>query len=171
MQAFVRLLAYLSIVVLDLLIVISLHKQRNNVNLNASTVSTATMVKSGSTTGALEAGARRLRASRSVTKTLILSSVFFVVTQALEIVMSILVLCNNPPVCTYQITMKFLLIYSPVQVMLSTSYFACSFFVYISPMTYLRSRKKKLPPRNLLASCGTISYGGSTSAVTGSSAC
>ena len=175
---------YLSIIVLDLLIVNSLHRARKNnltANFTASAVSGggggggASLVKPPGkveaavvANRALEAGrARRLRASRSITKTLLLSSLFFLLSQLLEVVMSILVLCHNPPLCTYQITMPFLLIFSPIQAALSTSYFAGSFFVYISPLMYLRSRKSRAAARLLHGSSAGTGLGHGSSAGTG----
>ena len=172
LQVIVRLFMYLSITVLDLLIVNSLHRARKNnltANFTASAVSGGGLVKPpGKVETAvvanrtLEAGrARRLRASRSITKTLLLSSLFFLLSQLLEVVMSILVLCHNPPLCTYQITMPFLLIFSPIQAALSTSYFACSFFVYISPLMYLRSRKSRAAAKLLHGSSSGTGHGSS----------
>ncbi|OWA51827.1 hypothetical protein BV898_16290 [Hypsibius exemplaris] len=157
-----RTFTYLAIVLLDLIIVNSLRKaKQNQINLNASTASGVQTIKQDK--GLVGAGARRLRAQRSVTRTLIISSLFYLVSQAMEVVMAILVLCNNPPLCSYQITMKFLLIYNPIQIMLSNSYYACSFLVYISPLMFLRTRTK--PAAKLLhgsSSSGTVNYNSTT---------
>ncbi|XP_055333023.1 uncharacterized protein LOC129584738 isoform X2 [Paramacrobiotus metropolitanus] len=142
-----RLFAYCSIATFNYMIIARIRKAANPTDAaGAPRKSSHPNIKNHS-------GHRTLFRTTSrtgATKILIFSSFFFLVTQSLDFVMSLLVAFSQAPICLFHITNSFLHVYDPFRNLLVNMNFAMGFVFYLCFGTNCRVRLRNslcIPPR------------------------
>ncbi|OQV13162.1 hypothetical protein BV898_12592 [Hypsibius exemplaris] len=131
-------LVYVTILVCNLLLVRSLQRNRRHMSIDSSTTlqsaahSTNSSYCSESSHNQNPNRQKMIVTNRCVpnatrTQVLLGSSLFYLITQSLKVAMCFLVILARTPTCAIQITMPFLNVYDPFNLLLQNIYFAFEF--------------------------------------------